>query len=107
MATKLYNMMVGAATNYLDSVPVLRRTCHISRINADIGAEFRAFVENTERELFILFQTIDRDEDGRVDKSELRGAFKKAGLSVPASKLDQLFSEVDQNNDVSLSQLPP
>ncbi|EPE25762.1 Mitochondrial carrier [Glarea lozoyensis ATCC 20868] len=61
--------------------------------------EFRVFVENTEKELLALFKSIDRDDDGRLDKSELRGAFKKAGLSVPPSKLDQLFAEVDENND--------
>jgi solute carrier family 25 phosphate transporter 23/24/25/41 len=68
-----------------------------------ICAEFRIFVENTEKELLALFKSIDRDDDGRLDKSELRGAFKKAGLSVPPSKLDQLFAEVDENNDVSLA----
>jgi hypothetical protein len=36
-----------------------------------------------------------------LDKGELRGAFKKAGLSVPDSKLNQFFTEVDRNNDVS------
>jgi solute carrier family 25 phosphate transporter 23/24/25/41 len=48
----------------------------------------------------VLFKSIDRDHDGRLDKSELRAAFKKAGLAVPNSKLDQFFSEVDDNNDV-------
>ncbi|EHK97704.1 putative calcium-binding mitochondrial carrier SAL1-1 [Glarea lozoyensis 74030] len=50
-----------------------------------------------------VIQYEDRDDDGRLDKSELRGAFKKAGLSVPPSKLDQLFAEVDENNDSSTS----
>jgi Ca2+-binding EF-hand superfamily protein len=67
---------------------------------ANDGLEFRVFVENTEKELLALFKSIDRDDDGRLDKSELRGAFNKAGLSVPAAKLDQLFAEVDQNSDV-------
>ena len=69
-------------------------------VQADTYAEFRIFVENTERELYTLFNSIDRDHDGRLDKSELRGAFKKAGLSVPDSKLNQFFAEVDRNHDV-------
>ncbi|CAG8973242.1 hypothetical protein HYALB_00000001 [Hymenoscyphus albidus] len=65
--------------------------------------EFRKFVEKTEKELFALFESIDRDHDGRLDKNELRAAFKKAGLAVPNSKLDVFFAEVDQNNDGYIS----
>ncbi|OWP02015.1 calcium dependent mitochondrial carrier protein [Marssonina coronariae] len=61
--------------------------------------EFRTFIERTEKELRKLFHSIDRDQDGRLDKGELRNAFRKAGLSVPNSKLDQFFSEVDENHD--------
>ncbi|KAG9228403.1 calcium dependent mitochondrial carrier protein-like protein [Amylocarpus encephaloides] len=61
--------------------------------------EFRTFVKKTETELLALFKSIDRDQDGRLDKKELRAAFKSAGLSVPNSKLDQFFSEVDRNHD--------
>ncbi|PBP23223.1 putative calcium dependent mitochondrial carrier protein [Diplocarpon rosae] len=61
--------------------------------------EFHTFVERTEKELRTLFHSIDRDKDGRLDKVELRNAFKKAGLSVPNSKLDQFFFEVDKNHD--------
>jgi Ca2+-binding EF-hand superfamily protein len=62
--------------------------------------EFRTFVEQTEKELRTLFQSIDHDGDGKLDKGELRNGFKRAGLTVPNSKLDQFFSEVDENHDV-------
>ncbi|PVH88721.1 calcium dependent mitochondrial carrier protein-like protein [Cadophora sp. DSE1049] len=65
--------------------------------------EFRTFVERTEKELLSLFHSIDRDQDGKLNKSELRNAFRTAGLAVPNSKLDQFFSEVDQNNDGYIS----
>jgi Ca2+-binding EF-hand superfamily protein len=63
--------------------------------------EFRIFVERTEKELFSLFHSIDRDHNGKLDKEELKAAFKRAGLTVPNSKLDQFFAEVDENHDVS------
>jgi len=56
-------------------------------------------VEQTERELLDLFRSIDRDHNGKLDKNELQAAFKSAGLSVPSSKLDKLFDDVDANND--------
>ncbi|KAG4444432.1 hypothetical protein IFR05_000023 [Cadophora sp. M221] len=65
--------------------------------------EFRNFVERTEKELLTLFHSIDRDQDGKLNKGELRNAFKTAGLAVPNSKLDQFFGEVDQNHDGYIS----
>ena len=49
--------------------------------------EFRVFVEAAERQLLLLFKSIDRDEDGRLNKQELQSAFQRAGLSVPKSRL--------------------
>jgi solute carrier family 25 (mitochondrial phosphate transporter), member 23/24/25/41 len=62
--------------------------------------EFRTFVEHTENELYSLFQSMDRDHNGKLDKGELKEAFRKAGLVVPNSKLNQFFAEVDENHDV-------
>ncbi|KAL8732494.1 MAG: hypothetical protein Q9166_002708 [cf. Caloplaca sp. 2 TL-2023] len=66
-------------------------------------AEFRTFVEQTEKELLKLFKSIDRDHNGQLEKSELKSAFARAGLAVPNSKLDQFFSEVDTNRDGVIS----
>ena len=62
--------------------------------------EFHSFVMHTENELLYLFKSIDRDHNGKLDKSELKSAFKRAGLAVPSWKLDQFFAEVDGNHDV-------
>ena len=48
-----------------------------------------------------MFNSIDRDRDNRLDKTELQAAFQKAGLVVPRAKLNQFFAEVDENHDVS------
>lgn len=61
--------------------------------------EFRTFVEQTERELWRLFKSIDRDHNGQLDKGELMSAFDNAGIILPKAKLDQFFSEVDTNHD--------
>ncbi|KAI9875273.1 MAG: hypothetical protein M1830_008687, partial [Pleopsidium flavum] len=65
--------------------------------------EFRAFIEQTERELWQLFKSIDRDQNGQLDKSELQAAFRRAHLVIPNSKLDQFFAEVDTNHDGVIS----
>ena len=50
-----------------------------------------------------LFKSIDRDHNGQLDKKELRDAFVRAGLIIPATKLDQFFAEVDTNHDGVIS----
>ncbi|KAJ0297173.1 hypothetical protein COL516b_010912 [Colletotrichum fioriniae] len=65
--------------------------------------EFRYFVEQTERQLMLLFQSIDKDHDGRLDKTELQEAFRRAGLVVPMRKLSSFFGDIDMNNDGYIS----
>ncbi len=65
--------------------------------------EFRVFVEHTERELWNLFQSIDKDNSGGLDKGELRSAFSRAGITISNAKLDQFFDEVDSNHDGEIS----
>jgi len=65
--------------------------------------EFLVFVEHAERELWQLFESIDRDNSGALDKEELRTAFQRAGLTISSSKLDQFFDEVDTNHDGEIS----
>jgi solute carrier family 25 phosphate transporter 23/24/25/41 len=65
--------------------------------------EFRVFVEHAERELLQLFESIDKDNNGALDKGELRAAFSRAGLTISNAKLDQFFDEVDVNHDGEIS----
>src|SRR5277367_1055571 len=71
--------------------------------NVIVRAEFRVFVEHAERELFQLFESIDRDHNGEVNKTDLKAAFSRAGLAISSSKLDQFFNEVDVNHDGVIS----
>ncbi|KAI1076517.1 mitochondrial carrier [Whalleya microplaca] len=61
--------------------------------------EFRTFVEAAERQLFFLFKSIDRDQNGKIDKEELHHAVQRAGLAVPLRRLDEFFEGVDHNRD--------
>ncbi|KAI0010623.1 mitochondrial carrier [Xylariaceae sp. FL0662B] len=61
--------------------------------------EFRTFVEAAERQLFFLFKSIDRDQNGKIDKEELHHAVQRAGLAVPLRRLDKFFENIDHNRD--------
>ncbi|KAK8024782.1 calcium dependent mitochondrial carrier protein [Apiospora arundinis] len=65
--------------------------------------EFKTFVQATERQLYLLFKSIDRDNNGRLDKDELQVAFQHAGLAVPSRRLHTFFEDVDLNKDGYIS----
>ncbi|KAJ5246389.1 hypothetical protein N7468_001372 [Penicillium chermesinum] len=65
--------------------------------------EFRAFIDHTESGLWQMFQRIDRDQNGEIDKAELRNAFAQSGVTVSSAKLDQFFAQVDKNHDGVIS----
>ena len=67
------------------------------------SSEFEAFVERAERELWQLFETIDHDKNGHLDKTELQTAFSRAGMAVPKWKVEQFFAELDKNHDGVIS----
>lgn len=56
-------------------------------------------MKETEKALWALFKSIDRNQNGKLDKDELRAGFSRAGLAVSNAKLDRFFAEVDTNRD--------
>ncbi|CAG8334849.1 unnamed protein product [Penicillium salamii] len=65
--------------------------------------EFRTFLNHTEDGLWKMFQSIDRNHNGEIDKAELQNAFASSGVTVSGAKLDRFFAEVDKNNDGVIS----
>ncbi|KAN0079076.1 Mitochondrial carrier domain containing protein [Elaphomyces granulatus] len=88
------------ADSMLRSVLNVVDTSGDGRIQYD---EFSAFVKHADKELWRLFQSIDRNNNGEIDKGELRDAFAKAGVTISNAKLDQFFEEVDANRDGVIS----
>lgn len=60
-------------------------------------------MNETESLLWGLFENIDRDKSGNLDKGELRAAFSRAGLAVPDGRLDRFFQDIDTDKDGVIS----
>ncbi|KAK6438307.1 hypothetical protein LTR95_005498 [Oleoguttula sp. CCFEE 5521] len=69
---------------------------------ARMNHQFCKFCAQTEQELWTLFQSIDRDHNGQLDKSELSTAFQRAGVAVSNARLDRFFSYIDKDHDGSI-----
>lgn len=73
--------------------------CDINHDGQITYDEFVKFCKETERSLWNLFQSIDRDHNGNLDKSELSQAFERAGVSVSNARLDRFFGYIDKDHD--------
>lgn len=69
---------------------------HDGQISYD---EFVKFCNQTEKELRVLFESVDRDKSGSLDKSELSQAFERSGVAVSNARLDRFFGYIDKNHD--------
>ena len=61
--------------------------------------EFCRFCTTTEKELWQLFQKIDKDRSGALDRNELQSAFELAGIAVSGPRLDRFFSYIDKDHN--------
>ncbi|EWC47967.1 hypothetical protein DRE_02849 [Drechslerella stenobrocha 248] len=61
--------------------------------------EFVVFMEATEMHLRGLFNAIDRDKNGQLDRAELAHALESNGISVEPHKLKAFFDRLDKNSD--------
>ena len=63
------------------------------------ATEFRIFCRRAERQLYDLFSSIDKDNNGKLDIKELQTAFRSAGLTVSSQRLGEFFHDMDHNKD--------
>ncbi|EGP84463.1 uncharacterized protein MYCGRDRAFT_101279 [Zymoseptoria tritici IPO323] len=75
------------------------RACDIDHDGHITFEEFSRFCTQTEKELWQLFQSIDRDHSGKLDKAELSMAFERAGVAVSNARLDRFFNYIDKDRD--------
>ena len=75
------------------------RECDINHDGQITYDEFVKFCSQTEKELWTLFQSIDKDHNGSLDRSELSQAFDRAGVNVSNARLDRFFGYIDKNHD--------
>ncbi|KAK4544989.1 hypothetical protein LTR36_003894 [Oleoguttula mirabilis] len=73
--------------------------CDINQDGQISYDEFVRFCKGTEKQLHDLFQTIDRDKSGSLDRKELSLAFERSGVVVSNARLDRFFAYIDKNHD--------
>ncbi|KAF2861707.1 mitochondrial carrier [Piedraia hortae CBS 480.64] len=75
------------------------RACDLNNDGFVSRDEFMRFCAQAEQQLWSLFCSIDRDNSGTLDRSELKHAFHTAGIKISNARLDSLLNSIDKNND--------
>ena len=70
---------------------------------SDKWAEFKAFIESADKELWGIFHSVDQDSNGKIDKTELHAALERAGISTNRERLQEFFEFMDKNRDGVIS----
>ncbi|KAJ3314248.1 hypothetical protein HDU93_004777, partial [Gonapodya sp. JEL0774] len=61
--------------------------------------EFYEFVEGKERELWNLFEGMDKDKDGFIRKNDLLVAFSEAGIRIDEKALENFIEHADKDGN--------
>ena len=63
-------------------------------------SEFRRFFAGAEQELWRIFNSVDLDGNGHIDRKELALALSRARIVVdPPERLEEFFRSFDRNSD--------
>ena len=66
-------------------------------------AEFKTFVERQEAKLKKVYDSLDRNHDGRLTSQELRRGAKELGFRLSADQIRSVLARADSNKDGNLS----
>lgn len=98
MLTKMLTSIDCTALKDADAlIKDMLRACDIDHDGRISYEEFSRFCTQTEKELWQLFQAIDRDSSGKLEKKELSAAFERAGVSVSNARLERFFNYIDKD----------
>lgn len=66
-------------------------------------AEFIHYVMEHEKQLMVVFKSVDENRDGNIDKGEILMAFKKLGIRLSDSDAMRLLQRMDKDGSLTIS----
>jgi solute carrier family 25 phosphate transporter 23/24/25/41 len=77
----------------------------ISKDRAESNFDFRDFVDyvnQTDKKIDLIFKDLDRDQNGIIDKSEIKKGFENLGIILNEAQIDKLMNHLDKNNSLQI-----
>ncbi|CAH2272841.1 calcium-binding mitochondrial carrier S -3 [Pelobates cultripes] len=67
--------------------------------------EFTKYLEERERRLLIMFDSLDRNHDGRIDVSEIQQCFHSLGVPITLGQAKKILQSMDRDGTLTIDWL--
>ncbi|XP_063305698.1 mitochondrial adenyl nucleotide antiporter SLC25A23-like isoform X1 [Pelobates fuscus] len=67
--------------------------------------EFTNYLEERERRLLLMFDSLDRNHDGRIDVSEIQQCFHSLGVSITLGQAKKILQSMDRDGTLTIDWL--
>nr|XP_014699116.2 calcium-binding mitochondrial carrier protein SCaMC-3 isoform X1 [Equus asinus] len=64
--------------------------------------EFTRYLQEREQRLLLLFHSLDRNQDGHIDVSEIQQSFKALGISISLKQAEKILHSMDRDGTMTI-----
>ncbi|XP_056678541.1 mitochondrial adenyl nucleotide antiporter SLC25A23 isoform X3 [Monodelphis domestica] len=92
---------LGARTPDSDGQDILQE----GDIDQDGGLtleEFTRYLQEHERRLLLMFHSLDRNQDGHIDASEIQESFQALGVSISLQQAEKILHSMDRDGTMTI-----
>ncbi|CAG00807.1 unnamed protein product, partial [Tetraodon nigroviridis] len=65
--------------------------------------EFSQYLQAHEKRLWLMFHSVDRNKDGRIDVGEIQHLFQKLGVAVTLEQASRILKSMDRDGTMTIS----
>ncbi|XP_055965523.1 mitochondrial adenyl nucleotide antiporter SLC25A23 isoform X1 [Sorex fumeus] len=73
--------------------------------DAEVGLdleEFICYLQEREQRLLLLFHSLDRNQDGHIDVSEIQQSFRALGISITLEQAEKILHSMDRDGTMTI-----
>ncbi|XP_059015650.1 mitochondrial adenyl nucleotide antiporter SLC25A23 isoform X5 [Mustela lutreola] len=64
--------------------------------------EFSRYLQEREQRLLLLFHSLDRNQDGHIDVSEIQQSFRALGISISLEQAEKILHSMDRDGTMTI-----
>uniref|UniRef100_A0A8C2W4P2 Solute carrier family 25 member 23 n=1 Tax=Chinchilla lanigera TaxID=34839 RepID=A0A8C2W4P2_CHILA len=64
--------------------------------------EFSRYLQEREQRLLLMFHSLDRNQDGHIDVSEIQQSFRALGISISLEQVEKILQSMDRDGTMTI-----
>ncbi|XP_023572706.1 calcium-binding mitochondrial carrier protein SCaMC-3 isoform X2 [Octodon degus] len=64
--------------------------------------EFSRYLQEREQRLLLMFHSLDRNQDGHIDVSEIQQSFRALGISISLEQVEKILHSMDRDGTMTI-----